>query len=160
MLSMLRGLWRSSAIIACGFVMTGCAGYDVELNGGIFDALGVSQIGKKKVEPKMTQRAGIVVPPRTAALPAPGSRPAPQQVASSGGLQWPVGPEDTKAQKQLALKQKHDAFCAEQRRRHGSDSSAILENGPLGSCHESILKNIGITSDMIFQNKPQNKPAQ
>ena len=149
---------RSGALIACVLSLSGCAGYDVELKGGVFDYLGVSELGKKKAEPKMAQRTGIVVPPRTAALPVPGSRPAPQQVASVGGQQWPVNPEEAKAGKKQAMLNKHKVFCAEQQRRLDAKLITTMADGPLGSCRKSILKNLGITG--AYLDGAKKTPAQ
>ena len=158
--SRMRKLYGAGALVACGLLVSGCAGYDVELKGGVFDYLGVSEIGKKKAEPKMQQRTGIVVPPSTAALPVPGSRPASQQVATASGQQWPVNPEDAKEGQKQALLQQHKEFCAVQIRKYEAKLIPQMADGPLGSCHPSVLKNFGITSDQIFGNKPRQQAAQ
>ena len=145
--SFLNRMYCAGALIAGSLLLSGCGGFGgVELNGGIFDMLGVSQLGQKKAEPKMTQRTGIVVPPRTAALPVPGSRPAPQQVASADGQQWPVNPEDARNAQQAAVKSQHEAFCADQRRKLDAKLIDTMENGPLGSCHKSVLNTLGIST--------------
>ncbi|MEM6498320.1 MAG: hypothetical protein AAF709_16550 [Pseudomonadota bacterium] len=151
--SIFRRMCRSGVIIACGLILSGCAGYDLELKGGVFDYLGVSQIGKKKAEPQMAQRTGIVVPPRTAALPVPGSRPAPQQVASAGGQQWPVNPEDAKAAKTKAILDQHLAFCAKEKQKVDTGIVSVPADGPLGSCEESVLKNL--TGKRVFDRKAE-----
>ena len=151
--SVLKRTFRSGVIVACGLLLSGCAGYDVELKGGVFDVLGISDIGKKKTEPKMAQRTGIVVPPRTAALPVPGSRPAPQQVASAGGQQWPVNPEDAQAGKKQALLNQQAAFCSKERQKLAAGLITVLGEGPLGSCEESVLKNL--TGKRVFDRKAE-----
>jgi hypothetical protein len=156
--SNLKRMYCAGILVLCGVALSACGGYDVELKGGVFDYLGVSDIGKKKSEPRMTQRTGIVVPPTTAALPVPGSRPAPQQVATSDGQQWPINPEDAKAAKTSSAKQQHLAFCEEQQKKYDARLIETMENGPLGSCEKSVLKNFtgqGIT----FQQETQ-KPSQ
>ncbi|MEM8975793.1 MAG: hypothetical protein AAGD43_27320 [Pseudomonadota bacterium] len=155
--SVLKRMYRSGVIVACGLFLSGCAGYDVELKGGVFDYLGVSNIGKKKAEPQMAQRTGIVVPPRTAALPVPGSRPAPQQVASADGQQWPVNPEDAKAAKAKAILDQHLAFCAKEKQKVDTGIVSAPADGPLGSCEESVLKNL--TGKRVFDRKAE-QPAQ
>lgn len=127
----------SLAVLAVG----GCGGYDVELKGGVFDAMGIS--GKQQAharEPHLNSRQGLVVPPSTASLPAPGSAPQPSQVASVEGQNWPVDPEKQKADKQAALKAEHEAFCAKQRDKLDAGLINTLEDGPLGSCRRSIVK--------------------
>ncbi|MGI9422068.1 MAG: hypothetical protein ACR2PA_02665 [Hyphomicrobiaceae bacterium] len=138
--------------ISLSIALTGCAGYDVDLQGGVFDALGVSSLGKKKVEPKMANRTGIVVPPTTASLPVPGSAPAgaapPVGVA---GAQWPVDPEVERATKTAALKQQHEAFCEKARRDYQLKVISELPEGPLGSCEQSILR--AITGKPLYERK-------
>jgi hypothetical protein len=80
---MIRSLQRRSAGLAVSATilatigLAGCGGIDgVELNGRLFDMLGVSSAAQEasKREPKMAPRNGLVLPPSTtAALPAPGS---------------------------------------------------------------------------------------
>ena len=142
----------------CSVALTACSGYDVELKGGVFDYLGVSDIGKKKAEPRMTQRTGIVVPPPTAALPVPGSRPAPQQVAAADGQQWPVNPEHAKAAKKDAILQQHLAFCAKQQRKYDARLIQTMENGPLGSCRKSVLKIFNASDAKL--DRDNKKPLQ
>ena len=135
----------TAPLVAVGFALSvaGCGGYDVELNGGLFDLIGVSDIGKKKVEPKLAKRNGIVVPPTTAALPPPGGRPAPgPQVAANGnGLAWPTDPEISKADAKQAKLRAHLEFCEKARARVTNTEDDVLPDGPLGSCQESVIRN-------------------
>jgi len=101
----------AAMILALGLAagLSGCSGYDgVELQGGIFDALGVSAATKTKAsEPKVARRNSLVIPPDTKALPAPGSG----QIASQGAQSWPTNPEDAKIAK-AAFKEKNLAkYC-------------------------------------------------
>ena len=134
------------ALAACAMLgLTSCAGYDVELNGGLFDLIGASSIGKPRAEPKLAKRSGIVMPPTTASLPVPGSgqQPQPTQVAGVNGDQsWPVDPEVHKAQTKQAALERHRAFCEKARERHKAGIDPVLERGPLGPCSESVLKNL------------------
>ena len=139
------------ALGACGLLsLGGCSGYDVELNGGVFDMLGVSGKQQSRArEPKVVARQGLVVPPSTASLPEPGS--AQPQVAAAGGQNWPVDPDRAKALQKDARQAQHDAFCAEARRRHDAGIDQVLANGPLGSCHESIVK--AFTGKPLWERK-------
>lgn len=120
-------------------MLTGCGAIDgVELNGGIFDAMGISgdALRASRQEQKVAARPGIVMPPDTSRLPPPGSAPA---AAAPQDASWPVGPEDRARIKQAALKRQHDEFCkkAEQRRAlAGQDAEP--ETGPLGSCRPGL----------------------
>ena len=74
----------------------GCSAGDVQLEGKIFDALGVSETFNNRPEPKVKARAPIVMPP-DAKLPEPGKR----VVAKHQDNQWPDDP-DERARKKLA----------------------------------------------------------
>ena len=134
----------TAPLVAASFALgvAGCSGYDVELNGGIFDLVGISDIGKKRAEPKLDKRNGIIVPPTTAALPPPGGRPQPtgSQVAAANGQAWPVDPEIAKADQKQALLKQHLAFCAKARQRFAAQLDSFLQDGPLGSCDESVIR--------------------
>ena len=74
----------------------GCSAGDVQLEGKIFDALGVSDALNSRPEPKLKARAPIVMPP-DAQLPEPGKR----VVAKHQDHQWPDDP-DERARKKIA----------------------------------------------------------
>lgn len=60
--------------VALALSLSGCGGFDgVELNGKIFDAVGLSgdQLGAKKAEPRTQARAPLVMPPDGRRLPDP-----------------------------------------------------------------------------------------
>lgn len=136
---------RKGLAIAGAFVMatglSGCAGYDVELNGGIFDMLGVSSsaLQANSKEKQVEARPGLVMPPDTTRLPPPGSAPPSAAQSASDLAAWPVGPEDRERARQAQLKAEHDAFCREaelRRRTRGRDAEP--EQGPLGSCNPGL----------------------
>ncbi|HUS98034.1 MAG TPA: hypothetical protein VMX97_15000 [Hyphomicrobiaceae bacterium] len=130
--------WIAGMAVVSLLGLSGCSGYDVELNGGIFDMMGVSKATqKRKGDPEVAQRTGLVVPPSTASLPAPGTGP---QAAATAGASWPVDPEQAKADKTLQAQRQQDAFCQEARRRVKTGIDQVLADGPIGSCHESIVK--------------------
>lgn len=128
----------SLAVLAVG----GCSGYNVELKGGVFDAMGISGKQAHAREPQVKSRQGLVVPPSTASLPPPGGAPQPSQVASVDGQNWPVDPEKQKSDKQAAIKAQHDAYCAKQREKLDAGLITTMEDGPLGSCRRSIVKSL------------------
>lgn len=129
-----------AGLLAAGISVGGCSGTDVELNGGVFDALGVSNLSTKREEPKMKNRPGLVIPPTTASLPAPGS--APKTEVASNGEAFPVNPEDRKKIDNAQIVAQHTAFCENARQRYEAGMSAIVENSPWGSCHKSVLRNM------------------
>lgn len=85
----------------------GCGGIEgVELNGKVFDWLGISAASQQKAEPKMADRAPLVVPPSVTRLPDPGSgRSSSEDVAALN---------DPELRKQAAAKERqrlHEAYC-------------------------------------------------
>ena len=142
--NMARTSTRRSLVIlylAASLSLAGCAGTDVELKGGVFEAAGLTNIGKKPKEKEMENRPGIVIPPSTASLPPPGATPAPTQVAATGEA-FPINPEDRNKMKKSELIAKHEAFCEKSRQRFEQGMTAVLERSPWGECHESIMKNL------------------
>src|SRR5450432_82683 len=86
---------RCLAGAAVGFAMllTGCADAGVDLNGKMFDMMGISPSAQaaRRYEPQVAERAPLVMPPPSNSLPQPGSglAPAPQ-------MAWPDDPEQRK----------------------------------------------------------------
>jgi hypothetical protein len=116
----------------------GCGGFDgVQLNGKIFDAMGMSGDSAAK-EPKMAQRTGLVVPPSTTgALPVPGSGQDPQ-AADVAALQ---DPDKLAHISQEEKQRQQDAYCKvnyEQAKARGDDNADLAE-GPLGPCKGSVI---------------------
>ncbi|MEZ5844082.1 MAG: hypothetical protein R3D27_10190 [Hyphomicrobiaceae bacterium] len=140
-----------AVVITLALSVAGCGGTEVEFKGGLFDMVGLSDINNKKTgEARVPQRPGLVLPPENARLPEPGS--APQTTASLGGdAAWPVDPEETKANRDAALKREHAAFCERAREKARLNNNDSIEDGPLGSCRQSILKNF-TGRDMINDN--------
>jgi hypothetical protein len=142
---------------ALALPVAGCSGYDVELKGGIFESLGVAgNLGKKEGDAKLKARPGLVVPPSTASLPKPGS--APNQVASAPGQSWPVDPEQKKAADKQARIAAHEAFCEKARKRVEDGIDTVVADGPMGTCHKSIIKSL--TGKDLFTRKAEPQNAQ
>jgi len=121
----------SSTLAGCGFD-------DVQFNGAIFEAMGLNN-NKSYEEPKLPPRAGIVLPPDTERLPAPGTEVA----APPPGEAWPVDPEQSKVAAAEELERRHQEFCREalwKAKVAGQTDAQIT--GPKGSCNPSILRNL------------------
>ncbi|MEO1793620.1 MAG: hypothetical protein AAFU50_03315 [Pseudomonadota bacterium] len=131
---------RFVVVAVASGLLGGCSSIDgVELNGGVFDMMGISKtaLSAKSRERKMAARPGIVMPPDTKRLPQPGSRIEPQPTAVS----WPVGPEDRERQLQAQKLAEHKAFCdAQERKRKTFDRDAQAAQGPLGSCDPGLYE--------------------
>lgn len=119
MLRSTRIMGSAAKVLAIGAavsMLAACAADDVQLNGKIFDAMGVSSKSQSeaKIEPKVPQRAPLVIPPTTASLPAPGSGTA-VVAAAPQDQAWPTDP-DQQQQAALAAKQaEQKEFCEEGR---------------------------------------------
>ncbi len=114
---------------------------DVQFNGGIFDAVGLSDATKvKSSEPKLAERAPLVVPPSLDRLPAPGE-PAPSQ----DQLAAIQDPDAVKKASKEELERKQAEFCKvnyEQAMGRGDETTALNAEGPLGPCRPSVLNSV------------------
>lgn len=124
---------------AAVLAVSGC-GYDgVQLNGKIFDAVGLSGDSEKPVEAKVAARQPLVVPPGLESLPPPGSGKVDQPTLAE------VQDADAKKRvSQAELQKQQEAYCKvnyEDAKARG-DSSAESAQGPLGSCHPSIFTGV------------------
>ncbi|MFM9848584.1 MAG: hypothetical protein ACKVP3_15650 [Hyphomicrobiaceae bacterium] len=97
-----------AAVITALAGLGGCANEGIELNGKIFDALGVStsSIAPRK-EPRMEQRSPIVLPPDGKRLPEPGSAPE----SASQNQNWPQDREVKRVADAEEAKRKQAEFC-------------------------------------------------
>ena len=129
---------RLSPILAAALtlVLAGCGTDDIQFNGGIFDAVGLSDNNKSKGgDPKVAERAPLVVPPTLDRLPAPGETPAePTQIA---GI---TDPDEAKKKSQSELEKQQAEYCEKNYRSavmRGEEASTV--EGPLGPCRPSVL---------------------
>lgn len=128
----------ASALSAC-LGLAGCGAGDVELNGKVFDALGVSSATQTKSgDPKVVARNGLVMPPSTGALPVPGSGPPPEAEAD---LAFINDPDRKKTVDKEELARRQADYCKvhyEQAKARG-DSAADNAVGPAGPCRQTFL---------------------
>ena len=82
----LKAFFAVVLVVSVPGLLSGCAGYDVQFEGKIFEAAGLTGTGPRE-EPKVKERAGLVLPPEKQ-LPPPGKR---AQVPDS--MQWPDDPD-------------------------------------------------------------------
>lgn len=127
------------ASLAAAAGLAGCGAGDVELNGKIFDAMGVSSAtAKKSGDPRVAARNGLIMPPSTGSLPAPGSGPPPEAEAD---LAFINDPDRKKTTDQAELARQQAEFCRvhyEQPKARG-DGSADSVVGPAGPCRKTFL---------------------
>lgn len=138
----LKSVAKASLLASYGaalLAISGC-GYDgVQLNGKVFDAVGLSGNAAPQAAPKMAVRQPLVLPPETGSLPQPGSG-----LAAQPALAEIQDPDRNKKVSQADLQRQQDAYCKvhyEEPLARG-DSSVDAVTGPLGSCHPSILTGV------------------
>jgi hypothetical protein len=129
---------RLALAVLAAVLVGGCSMDDVELNGGVFDAVGIGANQPKSAEPKLAARTPLVVPPSTASLPQPG---VPAQ-ADAIDVTTAINDPDRKAVVSQAEKERaQQEYCDKNYRPAvaGGDASADSIEGPLGPCRPSIL---------------------
>lgn len=137
----LRPARRVAAALALSALLSGCGGVDgVELNGAVFDYLGVSGSSQaKKGEPRVAARSGLVLPPDLEKLPEPGSAEAGAQPQEA----WPVDADQKRVADTAALDRKHDEFCRDalwKAKVRGATEELI--QGPKGPCNPSVFRSL------------------
>lgn len=125
-----------SAVLA-----SGCGVGDVELNGKVFDYLGVSTASQSRgKDPKIASRSGLVIPPSAERLPEPGSAPAEDPQLAS------LDDPDRKLEVAKAdLERQQREYCEvhyTQAKARGDESGALNAKGPLGSCAPSVFTSL------------------
>jgi len=125
----------SMATVLAG--LAGCGGFDgVQLDGKIFDAVGLNTGSVKSQEPKLAARQPLVVPPGLDSLPPPGSGRVEQPTLAD--IQ---DPDSKKKNTQAELEKQQADYCRvnyEDAKSRG-DSTAASAVGPLGPCHGSLF---------------------
>ena len=138
-----KQLLRSAALLAAmagALLVGGCGGFDgVELQGSMFDALGVSPSAiaqNKQGEPKVAARPGLVLPPDATRLPAPADK---GQLAAAPDQAWPIDPEENKARASAARDQQQKDYCekALQNARIKQETGVVM--GPYGNCAPGLF---------------------
>jgi hypothetical protein len=150
------GRARAGVAVAVALLLTACAD-GLELNGRMFDALGISSaaIDAKRAEPKLADRAPLVMPPDVSRLPEPGSGQSPSvALAAAPQGAWPDDPEERKARDAKERERLHLAYCRGemQWKKTALDKESVgAPRSPYGPCPtifgDSINKNININSN-------------
>jgi hypothetical protein len=113
----------------------GCSADDVQLNGKIFDAAGLTTSSAPKKTPKLAERAPLIVPPSLDKLPDPGTGEATAAIGD-------VKDHDDKYKVSRADQEREQAaYCKihyEDAKIRG-DQDYETAAGPLGRCRGSVL---------------------
>ena len=155
--------WHLAVLALAGAVLTGC-GYDVQLEGKVFDAIGIGTNSKKAhLEPKLAPRSGLVPPPDVSRLPPPGSGGG--TAVANAPASWPVDPEVRAAALEADRKRQLRKYCEGQEWRGAVNGDRLPDNiDPKcrGFAHEMINKavakqraqyerNVGPEKDSVFK---------
>ena len=137
-----RGLIAAGT--ACALMLGGCGGVDgVDLQGGVFDALGISSAAQEQKAPKETRvaaRPGLVLPPAEDRLPQPGGAAPPPEQQLAQGEAWPVNPEENRARVKAENEKKHRDYCDKalrDARVMGRSTETVM--GPNGNCQPGMF---------------------
>lgn len=141
----LKTLLKISAAGLIAAAVAGCEAGDVQLNGKVFDALGMNTSSVDRKAPDVKARAGIVVPPDLSSLPEPGS-------GKGQRAELPVNDYDaSRTTSKADLERQQKEYCEkhyDMAKAMGDQDAALIE-GPLGRCQKSVLNLIegGSSSD-------------
>lgn len=122
----------------------GCSGEDIELDGKVFDAIGMGKNSAKKAEPQMASRSPLVMPPNLERLPQPGEQPGGEAVDVAALND----PDKKLIVNQVEMQKRQAEYCKvhyEQAIVHGDRDGADLAEGPLGPCKGSVLNAIDVS---------------
>jgi hypothetical protein len=122
-----------AVVAACWALLTLTACDSVNLEGKVFDWMGISgsALEAKSTDPKMAERAPLVVPPKLTRLPEPGSgKTVSEDVAAL---------KDPELQKQISAKERerlHLAYCRGeiQWKEKALDPNYSGNRSPYGAC--------------------------
>jgi hypothetical protein len=145
-LPIIHPLNRAGTMLLCALALAvgGCGTDDIQFNGGIFDMVGLSDDAKAKNsqgDPKVAERAPLVVPPSMDHLPAPGEG----QTAPDGQVAGVRDVDATASESKAELERKQAAYCKvnyDDAKMRGDDATALNAVGPLGPCRPSVLNSI------------------
>ncbi len=137
----------TASVVTVAAALAGCSAGDVELNGSVFDTLGIGSKSANANTAKVPERQGLVLPPNLDRLPEPGSGAL---AAQSGTDAMPVDPEQKRMASATQTQVKHNEYCekALQKARVMKDLSPV--NGPLGRCDKSILDQVNVQSPITI----------
>jgi hypothetical protein len=132
------------AIAISGAALLGGCADGVEVNSRLLDSVGLSTaaLGANRAEPKLAQRAPLVMPPSTQKLPEPGAAPPPSPEVAAGAA-WPKDKDQERVASAQDKVRQQAQYC-----RDGNWKEKALDNdlggmqGPQGSCG-SIFSVIG-----------------
>jgi hypothetical protein len=132
---------RATVLASAAFAasVAGCSAGDVELNGKVFDAMGMTAGKQSGKDPKMAARAPIVLPPSLDKLPEPG------EATETASIPEVKDADEQKVVRKAELEREHAEYCKvhyEQAKQRGDVAGAEVAKGPLGECRPSIFTSL------------------
>lgn len=130
-------LTKCLAVVMMGLLplMAGCSGSDIQFEGKVFDAMGISGPAARAKDAKMAERAPLVMPPQSQ-LPPPGAR-----VVNADDMNWPKDPELAAKAKQAALEAERKEYCADAGRKENHPFYDAEKAKHCGGLLSGMLKN-------------------
>jgi hypothetical protein len=128
-------------IVSGTLALSACAPGDVELNGKVFDMVGIGSGSQQRGKVQVAERAPLVMPPSLERLPAPETGSTAAADAS-----FPIDPETRGRMSKSDLERKQAQYCEENYRKPlalGDHARAAGAKGPLGLCAPSVLNAVG-----------------
>ena len=125
------------ALVPLVLLVAGCSGDDIAFEGKVFDLVGLNNPTQRSAEPKLRERAPLVVPPSLDRLPEPGQGGD----SLSADLASLNDPDKVAKESRADLERQQAEYCKvhyEQAKALG-DQDADHASGPLGLCRASAL---------------------
>jgi len=131
---------RTILVASLALGLVACSPGDVQLEGKVFEALGVAGNQARRETPKVAERTPLIVPPSLERLPTPGERPPTQDALASIN-----DPDRARAVNAEQLAQAQAEYCAKhyEPAKARGDPDADTITGPAGPCRKSVLTAIG-----------------
>ena len=134
-----RRIARRAFALACAAVLAACSAGDVELNGKVFDVMGMTASKQSGKDPKLAARAPIVLPPALDRLPEPG------EATETASIPEVKDADEQKIVAKAELERQQAEYCKvhyEQAKQRGDTAGAEAAKGPLGECRPSIFTSL------------------
>ncbi len=133
---------RFACVALAASLAGGCSPGDVQLEGKVFDALGVSGNQARRDTPEVAARSPLIVPPSLERLPEPGTA---QQDPNEGALAAINDPDRAKEVNEVELAKAQAEYCEKHyvpaKALNAPEADSIA--GPAGPCRPSVLNAIG-----------------
>lgn len=131
-----RRIRTSAAITIAGAALLGGCADGIEINSKLLDSVGLSTsaLSANRAEPKLAQRAPLVMPPSTQKLPEPGAAPPPPPEVVANGA-WPKDMDQEKVADAREKARQQALYCKDGNwKERAMDNGLGGTQGPQGTC--------------------------